>query len=314
MRSTGLVLGISFILSLAPGCATDSAGGGPDKIRDDIPDPGPGGVQLVSPTFTVAATTESFTCMRIPFSVTEDMYVNASTAWQVAGGHHTMLYFSDEVQEGGDDPHECGGGDMGNIRFIGVGTGDGVGIALPGGVAMKIPAGVKIYTQSHYLNTTENEILAQDVINLDLIPAAEVEQIAGAFTEVDLTLELPAGQTTTRTIDCTAPMEMDVPWMIPHMHELGSHYTIELVRGEQTTTLYDEAWDPSFRDHFPLVQYDQAIHLTPTDHLRTTCTWNNNTLEKRLFPNEMCATFMPFYPSPDGALLACDEFGSQFKP
>jgi hypothetical protein len=226
-----------------------------------------------------------------------------------------LLYYSDEPL-GGAAPHVCGAADMGNIRFVGVGTSDGIGISLPDGVALKVPAGAKIYTQAHYLNVGTSDILAQDVINLDLRVFEEVEQVAGAFTEVDLTLDLAAEEVTTREIDCTAPMAMNVPWMIPHMHELGTHYLIEMIDGdtEEVTTVYDQVWDPTFRDHFPVIPFEEPLVLDANDRLRTTCTWDNTTTSRRLFPNEMCATFMPFYPSPDGALLACDETGTHFRP
>ncbi len=298
-------------LLLAAACGGES---GPDLVRDDIPDAPTDGVRLVSPTFTVGAGKEVFMCMRLPFEVKDDLYVNSSEAYQVTGGHHSMLFYSDKSPDGGDAPHECDDGDMGDIRFIGVGTADGVGITLPDGIAMKIPKGSKIYTQSHYLNATDEEVLAQDVVDLHTIALNDVSQIAGAFTEVDLGLSLPPQQVTTRVMDCTAPMAMTVPWMIPHMHELGMQFKIELVKGDTAQTLYDTAWSETLRDHFPFVTFDQQLQLQPTDHIRTTCTWNNNTDVERLFPNEMCATFMPFYPSPDGALLACDEHGNHFRP
>lgn len=303
-------------------CATPmmmaACGGGGDTeddiILDGLPEAPTDGARLVTPTFKVAPGQEVFECMRIPYEVKEDMYVNRSVAFQATGGHHSMLYYSEQTPTGGDAPHECDDGDMGNIRFIGVGTNDGVGITLPDGIALKIPKGSKIYTQSHYLNASDEEVTAQDVVDLHLIPFAELTNVAGAFTEVDLGLELPAGQDTTRVIDCTAPMAMTVPWAIPHMHELGATFKLEIIRDGVSTTVYDTTWSETLRDHFPLVQFDPHLQLTPEDHVRTTCVWHNDTDTTRLFPNEMCATFMPFYPSPNGALLACDENGNHFEP
>jgi hypothetical protein len=302
---------IAFSFVAAIGCG---GGGGPELLRDDIPDPPPGGEQVVSPIFEVPAQSEVFYCMRIYHDINEELNVHSSVGYQVAGGHHVMLYYSEEAQEGGDEPHDCGGGDMGNIRFVGVGTADGIGIGLPEGIAMKLPAGVKLYSQSHYVNTTDQAIQAQDVVNLEVLQPEDVVQTAGAFTEVDLTLELPPGVGTDGVVDCTAPMDMQVPWMIPHMHEFGTHFTLEVLRGDQTIPVYDEDWDPSFRDHFPVVEFEPHLQLTANDRIRTTCSWFNDTGETMYWPKEMCATFMSFYPSPDGALLACDEFGNHFAP
>lgn len=286
-----------------------------DGIIFDVPALAADAVRLVSPTFTVDAGTEAFICMRIPFEVEEDIYVNASVAYQANGGHHSMLYYSPPDQEPPNDaPHECVDSDMGNIRFIGVGTADGVGISLPKGIAMKIPKGSKIYSQSHYVNAQTTTLTAQDVVDLVLIPADQLEQRAGAFTEVDLGLELPASMETTRQIDCTSPMDMEVPWMIPHMHEWGYYFKLEVIVDDVPQTVYESEWNETLRDHFPLVHFDPPLHLTPADRIRTTCTWRNIESHDILFPSEMCATFMPFYPSPDGALLACDETGKHFNP
>ena len=317
MNKTSVICGVLGVLAAACGGSEQAppTDNGPDTIRQDLPAPPEGGARLVSPTFPVAAGSEIFMCMRIPYEVTQDMWVNASHGYQVEGGHHTMLYFTPEKQVGVDPaPHECAGEDMGNIRFIGIGTANGIGIELPPGIAMKIPKGVEIWTQSHYLNTSSHDIVGQDVLDLDLIPASEVKDVAAAFTQVDLGLELTPATETTRVIECTAPQNMTVPFMIPHMHEWGSHFKLEVVRNDQTTVLYDQDWQESLRDDFPILGMEPALELTPNDLLRTTCTWHNDTPDPILFPKEMCATFMPFYPSSDGALLACDETGEHFQP
>lgn len=310
-----VVVGATVLMLGCNGTETETQAPPDDGIIFDVPPLGADSVRLVSPTFSVDAGTESFICMRIPFEVKEDIFVNASTAYQPEGGHHSMLYYAPPGQEPPNDaPHECTDADMGNIRFIGVGTADGVGIALPEGKALTIPKGSTIYTQSHYLNTTDKPIDAQDVVDLRLLAADEVVERAGAFTEVDLGLELAAGTETTRQIDCTAPLDMEVPWMIPHMHEWGYHFKIEVIVGDVPKTVYETDWSETLRDHFPVVQFDPPLHLTPEDHIRTTCVWHNTEPNALLFPAEMCATFMPFYPSPDGALLACDEKGQHFNP
>ncbi len=288
--------------------------GGDDLVRDDLPEPPEGGARLVSPTFTIAAGTEAFMCMRIPFEAGEEMYVNASTSYQVGGGHHTMLFYSDGTAPLQDVPHECDDQDMTSIRLVGVGSADGSGIGLPEGMALRLPAGARLYAQSHYLNATDEDVLAQDVMDLDLLPADEVAQVAGTFTEVNLGLDLPAGEEVTRVMECTAPVNMSVPWMLPHMHEHGVHFTLETVVNGVATTLYDSEWTAALRDHFPILDFEPHIQLSTADTIRTTCTWNNNTADRILFPREMCATFMAFYPSPDGALLACDENGRHFEP
>ena len=52
--------------------------------------------------------------MRVPYEVTEDLYVHASNSYQTHGGHHTMLYFVEGTSPIVDTPHECTPEDMGN--------------------------------------------------------------------------------------------------------------------------------------------------------------------------------------------------------
>jgi hypothetical protein len=93
---------ISSILLAAAACGGDS---GPDTIREDLPPVASDATRLVSPTFNVPAGKEVFECMRFPADTSQDMYINASEAYQVTGGHHSMLYYSDKPT-GGDEPHE----------------------------------------------------------------------------------------------------------------------------------------------------------------------------------------------------------------
>lgn len=312
-----------FSLAVCTGLLAIGCGGSDEPDTDsseiifDVPELEDNVERLVSPTFEVGAGQEVFMCLRIPFEVTEDMWVNQTIGYQgPEGGHHTMLYYTIEDDEHLEEaPHECEDDDMGNIRFIGVGTAQGIGIDLPDGIGMLVPKGAKIWTQSHYLNTTNETLVVQDVVDLYTMPASEVQEKAGAYVQVDLGLELTPVQETTRVLECSIPQEMSIPWLIPHMHEWGAHMTVEVIKGDgEPTVIYDNDWRESLRDDFPVIGFDEHVHLTTDDTIRTTCTWNNNTADPILFPEEMCATFVPFYPSEDGAMLACDETGRNFRP
>jgi hypothetical protein len=302
----------SVLFASAVGC-----GGGGQSTNTKIiqaPAPPAGGVQLISPTFTVPRGSEVFECMRIPYDSSQEVYVQSSKAWQMQGGHHSMLYYSTGTVTYKDEPHICDSTDMLDVRFIGVGTASGGGITMPDGVVLRIPAGVKVYAQSHYLNATEKDIVAQDAINLELVPKDKVQKIAGAWTEINTSLKVPAGETASVSVACSPPSDINVPWLIPHMHEFGQHFKVELTSGGSTRTLYDSDWMETLRDHFPFVDFDPHLALGSKDVIKTTCTWNNTSNQTLLWPREMCATFMVYYPSPDGALWACDHGGSNFRP
>jgi hypothetical protein len=305
----------AILVLVLPLAACSGDGDGDDGATlFDVPDPPPGGAQLVSPTFTVPAGSETFMCMRFPYEVTETMYVQSSTAYQAEGGHHSMLFYVEGSTPLIDEPHECDESDMQNLRFVGVGTGYGYGIDMPDGYVLEIPAGARLYTQSHYVNLEPEEVLVQDVINLELVPADEVTDKLGSYVNVDLTLELPPGEETTRVLNCKPPHEINIPFFIPHMHEWGSHMKLEVERaGGAIETIWDGGWDEALRDDFPILDYDPHVTVGPNDTIRTTCTWQNTEAEAMLFPKEMCATFMLYYPSEDGAMVVCDETGANFE-
>lgn len=270
-------------------------------------------LRAFGPEFEVAGGEEVFVCYTVPLENTEELYVTGSHGYQAPGGHHTLILSVDADEATIDEPHPCTGSDMAyrSLRFLGAGTAFGSGIVLPDGVALVLPVGRRLLIQTHYVNTDPTPRRVQDAVDLTLADRADVVHIAGAYTEVDQSLDIPPRSELTRELNCAPPMEMTVPWMFAHMHEWGVHATIELVRGGETTTIYDADWDPALRDSFPVVHFDPPLVLTPSDRLITRCTWRNDEEGSIAFPTEMCATFMPFYPS-DGALWVCDETGTNY--
>jgi len=321
MRSPLILLPPLMIFLLAS-CGSDeqpkSSKGEPGTEQPEAttqaPPPKEGGAQLVTPAFTVPSGAEIFECMRVPFEIKEDLYVQSSAAWQAPGGHHMLIYYSEGSVVYKDEPHACDGTDMLDVRLIGVGGADGVGIAMPPGVTLKIPAGAKIYGQSHYVNTTSKDITAKDTINLELLPFEKVENVAGTWAEINSTFELKPHETSTVSVTCSPPEAGKVPWIIPHMHEYGKHITIEHIVDNVTNVLYDSDWGEALREHFPLTMFAEHLSIKPTDKFRTTCTWDNTTPGSILWPKEMCVAFMAYYPSSSGALWACDADGSNFTP
>lgn len=299
---------VALLVFSAVGCAGERTG-----HLINPPPAGPEVVRLFGPEFDVPPSSEIFMCYTVPIENTEPIFVAATHAWQVDGGHHVLVLSVDDTETTVDAPHECTPEDMAypSLRFVGAGTAAGSGIELPIGAAVRMAPGRRLLIQGHYLNSSTSPIRVQDAIDLTTVPEADVVNVAGAYTAVDQTLELPPRSVTTRMMDCSPPMNMTVPWMFAHMHEWGTHATIELVRDGVTTTVYDAAWDSRFRDDFPVVVFPAPMELTPADRIITRCTWENTEDHAILFPTEMCATFMPYYPS-DGTLWVCDETGENY--
>jgi hypothetical protein len=144
---------------------------------------------------------------------------------------------------------------------------------------------------------------------LRLVPESEVDDRVGSFAHIDLGFDLPPGVETTRSFRCTIPYDMKPTHLLPHMHEYGTHFAARLEHGEDVTQLFDVDWEEAFRDDFPAYPDIESLSFQEGDVLETTCTWFNHEDAAIRFPREMCVTFFLFYPSPDGALLSCDEKG-----
>jgi hypothetical protein len=301
------------IALVASACGEDDPTGQPDKLRDDIPDPGPNGVQMVSPTFEVPAGEEVFMCMRLAYSPDRDLYINSSNIYQSFNGHHTLVFYSNNSAGVDPLPHRCDGVDMTDVRIVTTGAANGAGLPMPEGVALKVPKGSELWIQSHYINASDEKRTVQDVINVETIPIEEVTEVASTFAHVDLTFVLPPNQRSSRTMECKVPQEMTVPWFLPHMHEWGESFKIEIVRDGVTRFEHEGPWFDGARNDFPVHFLETPMTLTPEDTIRTTCNWNNTLDENLLWPREMCVTFFPFYPG-NGQLLACDESGETFAP
>lgn len=280
----------------------------PQKLRDDLPAPGPDTIELAGPTFEVSPGASGFTCMRIPFDVEQDLYVNTTRIYQAEEGHHVLLLYRTSGGGAESEPHPCEAIDMTSVQFVTSGTGDGAGLSLPPGIALKIPRGVELWAQSHYTNSGAVPRQVQDVIQLDLIAADDVREVASVFAHVDVGFELPPGRTTTRSMSCELPRAATIPWLLPHMHENGTFFAVELTRGSDVLYAWSNEWMPAHRDTFAALQFSEPIAVQPGDVIRTTCTWRNEGDETLRWPAEMCVSFFPFYPG-DGSLVTCDQDG-----
>ena len=166
-------------------------------------------------------------------------------------------------------------------------------IVLPEGMAVKLNEGQRYVFQSHYVNTTEDRILQRDIMNVGLMPEAEVETWAAAFALTQVNLSLPAAQASTLTFDCAFDEDYEVMYLTGHMHEHGTRFQFEYGVDDALELEYEiPEWDPVYRDAPPLNHYERdELWFRSDGTLRTTCEWFNDTDEALEFPAEMCATY-----------------------
>ena len=175
--------------------------------------------------------------------------------------------------------------------FFPDGTGDWLSL-LPG-YAFRIEEDQKIKLDVHFVYPTEDALLANAAVNLELIPEEEVEVWVGGFELDKGGFELPPGERATASFDCPMPAGSSILSLGGHMHSSGEEFRVEWVRGEEVTPLYEVSdWLPEYRFASPRSQFFPGqVQMEEGDVLRTTCTWMNETNEALAFPDEMCTTF-----------------------
>lgn len=306
-------------LLLPVGCKADpstddSAAEAPVDLRRTFPEAPEGGLQFLSPDLVIPAYTEKEFCTFFTYDG-PTVGMNFQGMYQSQYGHHATLNGTNADPEEYPDGESFDCTDPDSLPmtsldplFVGgtdVDFGDGEGaernieLALPDGMAARLPEGQRLIFQSHYVNTSADDILVGDAVNVGTVAEDEVETWAAAVIHNNSTFSLPPDQSSSITIDCGWEEERNVLFLTGHMHEWGSSFKVELMSGDETETIYEvPAWDPIYRDAPPYNVYEAGeFTLEPGDVFRTTCTWFNDQDQTLEFPAEMCATAMMVYPA-----------------
>lgn len=314
MRAAFSVAAVSLVL--APGCAADAPldSGAADDGR--FPAPPDGGLQIVTPTLEIPPFTERQYCYFGTYDG-PDVGLHATEGFQAEYGHHVVVlgtnYTTDEYADGElIDCTEEGDFDMLRMEPLFIrGEYDPAyptGSALPEGMAIELKSGQRWVVQAHYINAGDQALQVQDAINIALIDAGEVTTWASTLAHSNITFDLPAGQAASVEIDCEFDEALELLNISGHMHQLGTRFHVEHIRGDSRQAVYAvPEWEADFRDDAPLVDWQgDSFSLLPGDRFVTTCEWFNATEADVGFPQEMCATVGVVYPRREA--LTCVTF------
>lgn len=165
-------------------------------------------------------------------------------------------------------------------------------LALPDGMAIKLREGSRILLQSHYVNTSSDNIWVNDQINLVTEAEDEVVTWAAPWAHTDTSLEIPPGEHSLE-VTCTFEQETWLLNIFGHMHEWGTSFSIDHTHLDGSTErIYSiNEWDVIFRDAPPQNAYiPEGYHVLAGESFTSTCNWFNDTDEVLDFPHEMCAS------------------------
>lgn len=259
----------------------------PVDERVQMPADDPTRINFAGPEFVVKPGEDAIMCMHLAYEGPEVVYNNAISL-QGKGGHHVIVLGAKEPKPAGTLEDCSDGADMSKYDLLMIPQ------ELPPGYGTILPAGRKFVIQSHYVNTTDKPLLVRDVVQLAKIPAESVVHWAAPLATNTIDVELPAGEKTEITFDCTLENDVELLMLGGHMHEWGTKFEASLgPSADALEPLYlVDPWQADFRDVPPVNLYLQEPKpLTAGTVLRTHCEWDNTEAEMIKFPHEMCATF-----------------------
>lgn len=263
----------------------------------------PDEVHFALPHWEVPAGAEKLNCVYVTLPVDTDVFVWRFDTEQAPGGHHIAVFeTTEDVPDG--TTIDCSGPDtMTNWRPILTGLSQS-GFSLPDSYAVKVPGKARLVIQSHYVNASSAAIETDDHVGIFFHRSSSGLTLVNASIQTTVDFSVPPGQQKTVSFDCPVQQELKVFTLLGHMHEWGTHLTVNAGAAANPPVVYDVAWEPGYRDHPPAIDpgFDHPIVLEPGDVIRTTCTWMNTESNALQFPDEMCVSLFWFYPADDSLI------------
>jgi hypothetical protein len=309
-------------VAAATACGGSGSGsGGSQSSTSNVPlmqgfQPGPApdpsaGFQVILPIVDdIQAGQQYEYCSWTDITLDHDVWVKESDGWQSTTGHHIIVYYTMNPQPAGQT-RICNDYDMSTFRFAVGAGGEGTSQQnrLPGDLAVHIPAGAQIVINHHYLNASPQDVPeAQSAVNvLYADPSSTIVQ-SSSLAFVDTSMSLPPGASSV-DFSCTAKDDLATWTLLPHMHNYGTHITIDHVSGANTKRLFDLDWDPSYTFHPPQMTEDptQPYVIHKGDQLHLHCDYDNTSGGALTFGMEMCVSYAETVDTAMAGNMECDN-------
>jgi hypothetical protein len=331
MRS-GLCIGfVALLVSAISACSSSE-----DPLEVDPPDASePSGPRLEPPgegegfQFTMLAHipvgTESEKCKFVQLGP-EGIHVQRTESLYTAGSHHMLLFLTSYeeiptenrrgepvVHETDDGVFDCSRGPTADWDVTSV-VGGAQNPAselydLPDGVAVFVPGGSVLLLNTHYLNSSGEDLDAEVFVNLWTIPADQVHTRAGMLFFYNPFIFVPQrGEASARYV-CPVTQDVTIVNAQSHMHARGVGYEAFLVDGSWAPVgdgpIYTEtSWGAPVVEVFP----SGGLDVTAGHFIDYRCDYANDEdhdIYQGLSANdEMCMFIGAYYPY-NGPLEFC---------
>ncbi len=154
---------------------------------------------------------------------------------------------------------------------------------LARGAVIMIPPRHKVVAGVHLLNLQNRVHTTNLRMSLGLIHPSDVEVILTPFRLTYYTLDIPPLVQSRFTTDCDLttpfesvaqrPLDLKLYWVLPHYHELGNHFRVEILGGPRDGELIHSL--DTFNAEPNGKALDPPLDLTGATGLRLTCGFSN---------------------------------------
>ncbi len=274
------------------------------------------GRSFVGPELHMAAGEDKMICWVPDWSPDQNYYVTRFASYQGKMGHHLVAMQSPDPLPVGKTWDCTDISNMLNLRPLVLPDNSQTKNleVMPADSAIKMPKGTTIVFQSHYINYGDTELVFQDVGQLFMTTTPPKSEVNYLIVN-DSHITVMPGETTSSTIECVVPGDINLVASLGHMHEWGKRIDVEVVpvggkKGDATNAfLYQQkTWVPEYRDAPPVQLWGatKPLALHKGDTVRLTCTWTNDKTTPLKYPHEMCTSVNYYYPALPEGLLLCD--------
>ena len=218
--------------------------------------------------------------------------------------HHWILYASasgEGLTDGGRRGNCEVQNDSDRVMLAGWAPG-GDPVVYADDVGIALPAGAEAYLtlEIHYYNTQPGTADTDRSGAEVCVTQEERAHVAAPHWLGTESISIPSGAQADAEGMCTMNSEevVTVIAISPHMHELGTHALMEVLRSDGSTeVVFDRPFDFDSQLTYML---DEPILLYPGDQVRSTCTYRNDTGSSVSYgsgtDDEMCYMFTTAYP------------------
>jgi len=235
-----------------------------------------------SAPYTVVPGKDEYRCMIVDPQLASDRFITAISVLldKAEVVHHIQIYAAETpvarsslAARDARDPapgFSCDDEGIGDVRYVGVWAAGDLVRRWPDRTGVEVAAGAHLVLQFHYHNHGDNPVVDQSKVALEL--ATTIESPATINSVHGYPLSLPPGDpdaTVSKLVSIPVAQESWARAVRIHMHELGTHARMELVRGDHTECVLEiPRWDFGWQLFYTL---EHPIALEPGDQIRITC-------------------------------------------